>query len=222
MSSSLSDRCPCCGTSISIRFPDSWPTLEELSTSYAETVHAASANNNTMSAKVLGIAYNTFLRLLTKARQTKRKAFPMSDEEKAAAIKWLKNRKPLELLGDAGMDGGIKGDYVEIAASTGSIFYDIRYNDVVVKYDVATFLNPGEKPFVCFFGDDNILRRFSFGDPVKKECVCTFAGGGPRQLTCSVIPRDVYAAAESYFASVGRRSTVIGPDAKRDDVPAVL
>lgn len=194
--------CPVCSGPSKMTWPEQWPSLEDLTAMYVAAAYRESGGNLTQAASSIGVTFNTAKRHLGRADEAlkRNKWLAMSDQERSSLIRHIQRRQQL-----AGANNMHLGDWAEIARDEnagGSIAFDLRLHERVGRYDSATYVQSGTRPFMICSGLGFELTEAEFGGPAEHDSVCVFAQAGPRQVIATLVPKVQYDKADRYFGDL--------------------
>lgn len=164
--------CPFCHSRVLFRFPQDWPTLEEMEIIYAHAALHASGNKVRRTMQALNIGFRA-LKNRTEQPLPVRAPRPMNREEIMQATDALHCGLHLKPIGPA---GACSGTYALVGKNEDAQIYDIRFNEAVYGMSNREDVSPGDRPHLTFVEADGQERMFHFGD----EC--------PDDMTVFIIP----------------------------------
>lgn len=157
---SIQTTCPLCQSRVMFRFPQDWPSLNEVEVLYTHAVLHASGDRRRQTAKVLGIGYKAFQKRFAQAIP-ERPRRPLSREEMSAAIEELNRSDALKPIGPA---GACSGSFAKLAFNDDVTVYGIRYSESVVGMSQREDVAGGNRPTITFAEATGEHRVFEFGD----------------------------------------------------------
>lgn len=178
-------RCPVCGTAVRMKFPDEWPSAEDVQIRYAQALFSAAGENYEAGRLAAGLAYNTFRKLV---RAQVRHRRPLTRGESGWILRPATSTTELEAVGPAGLCGG---QWAEVGSGS-HVAYDLALIPAVDGFAPYSEVPANERPTVTLFEADNDAPRvFAFGTPCGVPSVAVFVGVGSARAICVVFARDL-------------------------------
>lgn len=153
--------CPLCQSRVLFRFPQDWPTLQEMEVIYSHAMLVASGDRRRQTAKALGIGYRA-MQARIKQPLPSRPRLPMSREQVLAATDALNHAKYLTPIGSP---GACSGSYAVAATNEDATIFDIRFSETVKGISGREDVAAGKRPTVTFVEGDESQRVFEYGEP---------------------------------------------------------
>lgn len=157
---SLQTTCPLCSSRVLFRFPQDWPSLNELEVLYTHAVLHASGDRRRQTARVLNIGYKAFQKRFAQALP-ERPRRPLSREEMSSAIEELNRSDSLKPVGSP---GACSGSFSKLAFNDDVTVYGIRFNESVSRVSNREDVAKGKRPTITFEEATGEQRVFEFGD----------------------------------------------------------
>lgn len=169
-----------------MKFPDEWPTAEDVQIRYAQALYSAAGESLEAGRLAAGLAYNTFRRLV---RAQPRHRRVLTRGEAGWTLRATGPGEPMEPIGPAGLCGG---EWAEVGSGSGRAAFDLRFVPAVDAFEPFSFVPSGLRPTIALFeADHDTPRVFAFGPARDRPSVAVHVGVGPARAVAVVFDRDL-------------------------------